>query len=77
MKYQFLFVDTEKKNIEGKDFLIVYILEFNKKQLFKIYKVFDINLFNKLNSLKKFDNINDYVDFVIKRDNKISLDIKF
>lgn len=77
MKYQFLFIDCEKKKIEEKDFLVIYILEFNKKQLFKIYKKFDTNLSNKINNLKRFDNMNDHVDFVIKRDNKISLDIKF
>ena len=28
MNNQFLFVDYEKKNIEGKEFLVIYLLEF-------------------------------------------------
>lgn len=75
MNNQFLFVDYEKKKIEGKEFLVIYILEFYKKQVFKIYKISDDNLIGKLTTLSKFDNINDYVDFVIKRDGKIALDI--
>lgn len=75
MNNQFLFVDYEKRNIEGKEFLVIYILEFYKKQVFRIYKIADNNLIAKLTTFSKFDNINDYVDFVIKRDGKISLDI--
>lgn len=76
MNNQFLFIDYEKRNIEGKEFLIIYILEFYKKQVFRIYKIADNNLISKLNTFEKFDNINDYVGFAIKRDGKISLDIK-
>lgn len=76
MKNHFLFLDTENRNIEGKNFCVIYILEFYKKQVFKIYKLYDPNTEKKLATFKKFDNINEYVDFVIKRDGKISLDIK-
>lgn len=76
MNNQFLFVDYEKKNIEGKEFLVIYVLEFYRKQVFKIYKISDNNLISKLNTFEKFDNINDYLGFAIKRDGKISLDIK-
>lgn len=76
MNNQFFYIDYENRNIEGKIFLVIYVLEFNKKQVFKIYKISDDNLISKLNTLEKFDNINDYVGFVIKRDGKISLDIK-
>ena len=76
MNNQFLFIDYEKRNIDGKEFLVIYVLEFYKKQVFKIYKISDNNLISKLNTFEKFDNINDYVCFAIKRDGKISLDIK-
>lgn len=76
MNNQFLFLDYEKRNIEGKEFLVIYVLEFYKKQVFKIYKISDNNLITKLNTFEKFDNINDYLGFAIKRDGKISLDIK-
>lgn len=76
MNNQFLFIDYEKRNIEGKEFLVIYVLEFYKKQVFRIYKIADNNLISKLNTFEKFDNINDFVGFAIKRDGKISLDIK-
>lgn len=76
MNNQFLFVDYEIRNIEGRDFIVIYILEFYKKQVFRIYKMADNNLISKLSTFEKFDNINDYLGVVIKRDGKISLDIK-
>lgn len=76
MNNQFLFVDYENRNIDGKVFVVIYILEFYKKQVFRIYKIADDNLITKLNTFEKFDNINDYVGFAVKRDGKISLDIK-
>lgn len=76
MNNQFIFIDYEKRNIEGKEFLVIYVLEFYKKQVFKIYKLADNNLISKLDTFEKFDNINDFITFAIKRDGKISLDIK-
>lgn len=76
MNTQFLFLDYEKRNIKGKDFFVINILEFYRKQVFKVYKISDDNLIAKLNTLEIFDNINDKVDFVIKSDGKIALDIK-
>ena len=76
MNNQFCFIDYEKRNIEGRDFVVIYVLEFYKKQIFKIFKLFDNDLITKLNTFDKFDNINDYITFAIKRDSKISLDIK-
>lgn len=76
MNNQFLFLDYEKRIINQKEFVIINVLEFYSKQVFKIYKVFDNNLITKLNTFEKFDNINDFISFAIKRDNKISLDIK-
>ena len=76
MNNQFLFLDYKKRNIEGKEFLVIYVFEFNTKQVLKIYKISDDNLISKLDTFEKFENINYYLDFVIKRDGKISLDIK-
>lgn len=76
MNNQFLFISYENRNIEGKIFVVIYLFEFYRKQVFKIYKLSDDNLISKLNTLEKFDNVNDFVDFVIKRDGKIALDIK-
>lgn len=77
MSNQFLYVDTEKRNIENKEFLVIYVLEFYKKRVFKIYKLYNSNLSAKLATLEKFDNINDYISFAIKGDGRISLDINF
>ena len=76
MDNQFLFIAYEKRNIGGKEFLAIYVLEFLRKKVYTIYKVSNDNLISKLNTFDKLDNINDYVGFVIKRDGKISLDIK-
>ncbi len=76
MNNQFCYIDYEKRNIEGKEFLVIYVLEFYKKQVFKIYKLADNNFISKLDTFEKFDNINDFITFAIKRDGKISLDIK-
>ena len=81
MYNQFFYLGYEEKFIEGKEFLVIYVLELCKKQIFKIYKTSKIyktvnnDLISKLDTLKNFDNINDYIGFVIKRDGKISLDI--
>lgn len=76
MNKQFLFVDYETRNIEGKDFVVIFLLECNRKQLFRIYKIKDGNIISKLDNFKKFQDLTNLIDFVIKRDNKIALDIK-
>ena len=76
MHQQFLFLDYEKTRIKNKDFLVINVLEFYSKQIFKIYKILDVNLISKLDTFSTYDNINDFVFFAIKRDGKISLDIK-
>lgn len=78
----FIYLDYEQKTIGDKDFIVIYVLEFYKKQVFKIYKKHNDDLINKLELLDKLDkfvgyqNINDNICFDIKRDGKISLDIK-
>lgn len=76
MYNQFFYLGYEERNIEGKEFLVIYVLEFSKKQIFKIYKTANEDLIFKLDNLEDFSNINDFIGFVIKRDGKISLDIK-
>lgn len=76
MNNQFLYLDYEKRRINDKEFIVINVLEFYRKQVFKIYKIFDTNLVAKLNTFDTYENINDYICFAIKRDGKISLDIK-
>ena len=58
MNNQFLFLDYEKRNIKGKEFLVISVFEFYKKQVLKIYKIPDDNLISKLDTFEKFENIN-------------------
>lgn len=76
MEKQFLYLDYETRNIEGKDFIVICVLEYYRKQVYRIYKLKNADIIKKLDNFKHFDNINNLVDFVIKRDGKISLDIK-
>ena len=76
MESQFLYLDYQATKIDSKDFLCIYILEFNKHQVFRIYKPYSQDLVSKLITFEKFDNINEFITFVIKRDGKISLNIK-
>lgn len=75
MEKHFLFVDYDTRNIEGKDFVIIYLLEYNKRQIFKIYKLKDAELIKKLDNFKFATDVTDFIDFVIKRDNKLALNI--
>ena len=76
MEKHFLFVDYDTKNIEGKDFIIIYLLEYNKRQIFRIYKIKDTEIMKKIDNLKFATDVTDLIDYVIKRDGKISLNIK-
>lgn len=76
MNNVFLFLDYNKREIEGNDFICINVLEFNKHQVFNIYKKYSKELLEKLNSFKSFQNINDYITFAIKSKGKITLDIK-
>lgn len=75
MDKDFLFLDYSTTNIEGKDFIVIYVLEFYKHQVFKIYKPKTKEIFSKLEELQPFDNINSLIDYVIKSNNKITLNI--
>ena len=77
MNNQFLYINYERKTIGGKEFLCINVLEYYSKKVYTIYKTANIDeLISKLNTFDKLDNINDYLGFAIKRDGKISLDIK-
>lgn len=73
---KFYYLGAEERNIEGKAFLKVSVLELERKQVFNIYKIKDTNFFNKISVYKVFDDITEKITYVIKSNGKIGLDIK-
>lgn len=76
MNDTFIYIDCEVSNIQGKKFICIYVLDFEKKVIFKIFKPYNDELKKFLEELHYFDNINSNLNFAIKRDGKIALDIK-
>lgn len=76
MNNEFFLVDYDVQTIQGKKFLCVYVLELNHHTIFRIFKQHTDALEEQFGDLDIFCDITSKVDFVIKRDGKISLDIK-
>lgn len=76
MDRKFFYIDYSTTNIEGKDFICIYVLDYYNKQVFRIFKNKSTELISKLNNFKLFNDVTSLINFVIKRNNKISLDIK-
>lgn len=76
MQDTFYFIDYDIQEIQKKKFICVYVLDFDKKVVFRIFKVYNDKLKEYLdNTFEPFLNINAHLNFVIKRDGKIALDI--
>lgn len=75
MNNKFLYLDTEIANIQEKRFLRIYILELNRKIVFKVYKLYTPELAEKLKNLNILTDCTKQTNFVIKRDGKLSIDI--
>lgn len=76
MDDEFFFLGFSEETIQKQNFLCIYILDLNKHTVFRIFKKFTDDIFDKLNKFDLFDDISERVCFVIKREGKISLDIK-
>ena len=72
----FYYIGHEQFVIQDNSILKVYVLDFKNKIVHTIYKAFNKDIASKLDNYKPFDNITSSIGFVIKRDGKISLDIK-
>lgn len=70
------YLNSTKRNIDGKEYYCINILDLNNTQIFKFYKLVDVKSSNFVNMHKAFDNISSALTFAIKRNNKISFDIK-
>ena len=72
---KFIFIDYDEQTIQNKRFLCIYVLDFKTKTVFRIFKPYTDDLYDKYAELESFSDITHYINFVIKRDGKISLDI--
>lgn len=70
------FLSSSKRKIQDNDYYKISILDLKNTQIFNIYKLVDNKSTQFVNSHKCFDNISEHLKFVIKRNNKISFDIK-
>ena len=70
------YLSAKIRNIEGKDFYCFKILDLANEQIFTFYHNVDEKSKSLATGFKRFDNISDKLKFVIKRNNKISFDIK-
>ena len=70
------FVKSEVKKIEGKEYCKITLLDMQNVQLFNFYTLVNEKSYNFVKDCKTFSNVTDKICFVIKRNNKISFDIK-
>lgn len=73
---KFYYLSTTEKEIEGKNFIVIYVLAFKAKCVFRIYKLKDTNSMNLTKDLKIFDDISSRITYAIKSGGKVTLDIK-
>lgn len=76
MKDTFYFLECTDETIQKQKFLCFYVLDIEKHLVFRIFKKYTDELYDNVGELDLFDNITDRISFAIKRDGKISLDIK-
>lgn len=72
----FYYIGHEEFSFNDNDLVKIYVLDFRNKFVHSIYKTKRKEIFDKINSYKIFDNISNNISFDIKRNGKISLDIK-
>lgn len=74
---QLFYSKTKERKIEDKDYYVIVVIDDTNEQYFYIYKQkTDTKAKDFVMKHKKFDDITSEISFAIKRDRKISLDIK-
>lgn len=71
-----IFLKSEQKNIEGKDYFKISIYEEVTDEVFTFYHLTDQKAYNFIKDLKIGTDVTEKLCFVIKRGRKISFDIK-
>lgn len=70
------FIGYDIQEIQKKKFICIYVLNYEKKVIMRIFKVYNDKLIEYLkDNITAFQEFNNYINFVIKRDGKIALDI--
>lgn len=78
MSDTFHYLGFDVQEIQNKKFICIYVLDIEKKVIFKLFKVYNEVLIEYLgNNFETFDDITTHLSFVIKRNGKVTLDIKF
>ena len=75
MKDSFYFLDVQDEKIKDQRFICIWFLDLEKHTIFRIYKKYKEEEFEKFCDLELFEDITNNVSFVIKRDGKLALDI--
>lgn len=70
------YLNHYEKEIEGKKFFCFRILDLKNTQIFTFYHISDDKSKNFVANVKTFQDISDRLTLVIKRNNKISFDLK-
>ena len=73
---ELFFIKADKRSIEGKDYYKITVLDLKNCQLFNFYRLVDNKSTSFISSVKIFQEVSNQLIFVIKRNNKISFDIK-
>lgn len=75
MKDTFYFLDVTQEKIKNQMFICIWFLDLEKHTIFRIFKKYTDDDFEKYRCLEQFEDITSYITFVIKRDGKLALDI--
>lgn len=70
-----IFLKSEQRNIEGKDYTKISVFEETTDQVFSFFKKTDEKVFNFIKNVKVGDVITDKLHFVIKKGQKITFDL--
>lgn len=73
---ELFFIKSDKRTIENKDYYKITILDLKNCQLFSFYRLVDSKSTSFVSNVKLFQEVSNQLTFVIKRNNKISFDIK-
>lgn len=75
MEDTFYFLEAKEEKIQNQQFLCIYVLNFDKHVVLRIFKKYTKELDEKFSEFAQFEDISEKITFAIKRDGKISLDI--
>lgn len=70
------YLNHYQKDIEGKYYYCFRVLDLKNTQIFTFYHLVDDKSKNIVANVKLFQDISDKLTLVIKRNNKISFDLK-